>query len=88
MATVKLFGNLRKYTQDSRLQVSGDSVRAVVDALCDLHPQLCEVLLEDGAIRSHYKITRNGYDVALERGLDSPVQEGDIIAIFSPIAGG
>ena len=88
MATVKLFGNLRKYSNGSHLQVAGASVRAVVDALCDTEPGLCNTLLKDGAIRPHFKITLNGHDISLTDGLDTFVQDSDQIAIFPPIAGG
>ena len=88
MAVVKLFGNLRKQIDNPRLQISGATVGAVVDGLCEGKPALCEMLLEDGCIRPHYKITINGHDIALADGLDTLVREDDQIAIFSPIAGG
>ena len=88
MATVKLFGNLRKQAGGSHLQISGTSIQAVVDALCDAHPPLHDALLEGGAIRPHFKITLNGHDIALAQGLDTAVSEDDQIAIFPPIAGG
>jgi molybdopterin converting factor small subunit len=46
------------------------------------------MLLENGRIRPHFKITINGHDIALSDGLDTPVIEKDQIAIFTPIAGG
>ena len=88
MATVKLFGNLRKHTNSSHLQIPGTSVRAVVETLCKGNPSLCDMLLEDGAVRPHFKITLNGYDIALAQGLDTSTSEDDRIAIFPPIAGG
>jgi molybdopterin synthase sulfur carrier subunit len=88
MATVKLFGNLRKLADGLPLQASGSNVQAVVDTICEGEPSLCEALFQDGIIRPHYKITINGHDIALARGLDTPVSEDDQIAIFPPIAGG
>lgn len=88
MATIKLFGNLRKYGKDSHIQIPGASVRAVVETLCAGDPNLCDVLLEDGVIRPYFKITLNGRDIALAEGLDTFVREDDQIAIFPPIAGG
>ena len=88
MAIVKLFGNLRKYVDGSQLQVAGASVQTVVDALCEGNPALCEALLDEGAVRPHFKITINGHDIALAEGLDTRVRDGDRIAIFPPIAGG
>ena len=88
MALVKLFGNLRQYRDISHSQVPGGSVRLVVETLCESNPILCDALLENGALRPHFKITLNGHDIALANGLDTPVSDEDQIAIFPPIAGG
>ena len=88
MATVKLFGNLRKQVDGAHLQVSGSSVLGVIETLCDGNPPICEMLLEDGNIRPHFIITLNGHDINLAAGLDTAVKKDDQIAIFSPIAGG
>lgn len=88
MPTVKFFGNLRKYVDISQLQFPSGSIRAVVEALCEGNPPLCEALLEYGHIRPHFIITLNGRHIQLAEGLDTPVIENDQIAIFPPIAGG
>ena len=88
MTIVKLFGSLRKQIDGSSLQVPGATVGAVIDILCEGNSSLCEILLEDGRIRPHFKITVNGHDISLMDGLDTLVREGDQIAIFPPIAGG
>jgi molybdopterin synthase sulfur carrier subunit len=88
MATLKLFGNLRKYAGASRLEIDAEDIRRVLDLLKRDYPELAEQLLEDGNLRPHYLITLNGHDINLAEGLDSIVAEGDQIAVFSPIAGG
>jgi molybdopterin converting factor small subunit len=88
MATVKLFGNLRKHIDGTHLQISGGDIRAVVENLCELNPSICEDLLADGEIRPHFKVTLNGHDIFLAEALETIVHEDDQIAIFSPIAGG
>ena len=88
MATVKLFGNLRKQVDRSNLQITGASVRGVIETLCQEKPSICDLLLEDGEIRPHFIITLNGHDIKLSDGLDTAVNQKDQIAIFSPIAGG
>jgi molybdopterin synthase sulfur carrier subunit len=88
MATIKLFGNLRKHIAGSQLTILGESVRVILDTLCDDYPNLCNALLEGGEVRPHFIITLNGHDISLAEGLDTPVSEGDRIAIFPPIAGG
>jgi molybdopterin converting factor small subunit len=88
MATVKLFGNLRKQVDRSNLQVTGSSVRGVIETLCQDQPSFCDMLLDGGEIRPHFIITLNGHDINLASGLDTAVKREDQIAIFSPIAGG
>ena len=88
MVTVKLFGNLRSHIDGKQRQISGANVQSVVSNLCNQHPSLCEVLLENGEIRPHFKIILNGHDIQLSDGLDTSVKDGDQIAIFPPIAGG
>ncbi|MFN2233444.1 MAG: ubiquitin-like small modifier protein 1 [Anaerolineales bacterium] len=88
MATVKLFGNLRKQADRSNLQVTGSNVRTVIETLCQNKPSIGDLLLEDGEIRPHFIITLNGHDINLAAGLDTVVGQEDQIAIFSPIAGG
>ena len=88
MATVKLFGNLRTQVGSPQLEISGESVRVLVGNLCELHPALGEVILEEGTLRPFFKIMVNGHDISLAEGFDTPVSENDQIAIFPPIAGG
>jgi molybdopterin synthase sulfur carrier subunit len=88
MATVKLFGTLRKKAGVSRLQVKGKNICSVIKEICKDYPSLEEALLEDGEIRPYFFITLNGHDIRFTDGLDTRVEVKDQIAIFSPIAGG
>ena len=85
MPTVKLFANLRKIAQAKELSVRGTSLRGVLNELVKEVPVLDAVIVEDGQIRPHIVITINGHNVTQ---MDVTVTEQDIIAIFSPIAGG
>ncbi|MFC1959592.1 ubiquitin-like small modifier protein 1 [Chloroflexota bacterium] len=88
MPVVKLFGNLRDYAETSKVDVSGGTVREVLDGLCTQSPALCEVILEGGELNSHLQVMLNGRGVDFIQGLDSTVTANDQIAIFPPIAGG
>lgn len=88
MATVKLFGNLRHHVDGKQRQIPGANIRAVLAALCEGQPTLCEALLKAGEIRPYFKITCNGHDIVLADGLDTVVSDDDQIAIFPPLAGG
>lgn len=88
MATVKLFGNFRHLINASQLQILGESVLDVVENLCTENSSLCDKLLEEVQIHSHFKITLNGHDISLAEGMNTSVKDDDQLAIFSPIAGG
>ena len=88
MPKVKLYGNLRKYSQSINLEVPGLTVDETLAALCAQNEDLCEAILENGRLRPHYRVMLAGRDVELAQGLDTPVGEEDILAIFPPIAGG
>ena len=89
MATVKLFGTLRKHIDSgSTLEIPGEDVRAVLAALCESCSPIGDALYEDGAIRPYFLITLNGRDISMDAGLETPVLDGDRLSIFSPIAGG
>jgi sulfur-carrier protein len=85
MPLVKLFANLRKIAGTKEASIAGASVGMVVSELVKRYPTLAENLLENGQIRPHVIITKNGHPTT---DMDMPVTEEDEIAIFPPIAGG
>ena len=88
MPLIKFFGNLRQLAQASRLPVQGSSVRSLLDELCRQNQALSDAIFADGQLRPHVRVVVNGHDVALEQGLDTPLEENDQVAIFPPLGGG
>jgi molybdopterin synthase sulfur carrier subunit len=89
MPEVRLFGSLRLHSPVDRLNLPGATVHEVLTALCDRHPVLCELIFQpDSELASFVRVTVNGRDIMLGRGLNTPLSETDSIAIFPPIAGG
>lgn len=65
------------------------TVGDALDALLDAHPALAaRVLDEDGDLRGHINLLRNGQDVREAEGLDTPVDDDDELALFPPVSGG
>jgi molybdopterin synthase sulfur carrier subunit len=85
---VKLFGNLRKLAFASTLDQPGVTVQAVIRGLCARNELLCNAILDGEGLRPQIRVALNGHDIELAQGLDTPVNPGDTIAIFPPIAGG
>jgi sulfur-carrier protein len=85
MPHIKLYANLRKIAGKKEVSLTGASLGAVLSELVKRSPALDGILLENGQIRPHVIITKNGQ---IMKSLDEPISEQDSIAIFPPIAGG
>ena len=63
----------------------------------DLLHQLCEergtkfrntVFTAEGQLRRYIKVLINGRGLHVLQGLDTPLTDGDVVALFPPVAGG
>ena len=71
------------------LQLEGDSIRGVVDALVAQHPSLGSQLLnETGDLNRFVNVYVNGQDVRYLAGLDTPVAPADEVRLLPAMAGG
>lgn len=71
------------------LDVAGDSIRAVVDALVTQHPSLKgQLLTDDGDLNRFVNVYVNGQDVRYLSGLDTPVAPADEVRLLPAMAGG
>jgi molybdopterin synthase sulfur carrier subunit len=71
------------------LQLEGDTIRAVVDALIAQHPSLgSQVLTDDGDLNRFVNVYVNGQDVRYLAGLDTPVAPADEVRLLPAMAGG
>ena len=71
------------------LDVDGDSIRGLVDALVDQHPALKgQLLTDDGDLNRFVNVYVNGQDVRYLAGLDTPVAPSDEVRLLPAMAGG
>ena len=71
------------------LDVSGESIRGVVDTLVEQHPSLKgQLLTEDGDLNRFVNVYVNGQDVRYLQGLDTPVSPTDEVRLLPAMAGG
>jgi len=71
------------------LELDGDSIRSVVDALLERHPSLSGQLLTDGGELNRFvNVYVNGQDVRYLSGLDTPVAPADEVRLLPAMAGG
>ena len=89
----KLFADLAERAGTSEVDVapaaSEPTVGDALEALFAECPALKErVLDEDGSVRSHLNLLKNGEDVTHAEGLSTPVAADDELALFPPVSGG
>ena len=71
------------------LEIGGDSIRRVVEALVDQHPALkSQLLTDDGDLNRFVNVYVNGQDVRYLAGLDTPVAATDEVRLLPAMAGG
>ena len=85
---VKLFGGLRQSAGGAEKTTSGSSIREALENLCLENSVLYDAIFDGDELRPHIRIMVNGHDSELAKGLDTPVTEDDVLAVFPPIAGG
>jgi molybdopterin synthase sulfur carrier subunit len=67
----------------------GSTARQVLDQLAAAHPGLREKIFREGEeLQGGVGLYVNGRSIRFMDGLDTPVGEGDGLALFPPIGGG
>jgi MoaD family protein len=89
---IEIFASLRRYVDAKELELAiqpKGTVRDVVARLVARYPELGEQILDEGGkLRSGIALFLNGRHVQFQEGLDTPVQDGDRLAIFPSVGGG
>lgn len=89
--TVKSFATLREVI-DMQLRMElfqGATIRSLLAELTGRYRGLDELLFSDpGVLRDLVNILKNGRNIHFLAGLDTPLDDGDTIALFPPVAGG
>ena len=88
--TVRIPTPLRRITDGKdKVEVEGDTLQSVVDALDGESPGIKERICgEDGDIRHFVNVYVNGEDVRYLDGLGTATKSGDEISIVPAVAGG
>ncbi|MBZ0306027.1 MAG: MoaD/ThiS family protein [Anaerolineae bacterium] len=89
MASIKIPTPLRAYTDGQALiEVSGGTVKAVLDDLIGQYPDLRQHLFEGDNLRSFVNVFIGQEDTRFRDGLETVVDEKDELRIIPSIAGG
>ncbi|WP_135853865.1 ubiquitin-like small modifier protein 1 [Halorussus salinus] len=87
----KLFADLAEIAGGKEVEVETEPGETVGDALAALvaaRPGLEERIYDDGELRDHINVLRNGTNVRADDGLDTELDAGDELALFPPVSGG
>src|SRR5659263_106073 len=85
---VRFFANFREFTKTSELGIEGDTVREILEKICEKFKGLEKILFKDRKLQPYVNIFLNGENLPGSDGLDKSLREGDEIAIFPPVSGG
>lgn len=88
---LRSFATYREAIGEKTIERSYDEGTTVGDVLADLESEFDGLegrLLEDGEIRPQLSILKNGRDVTHAQGTDTPLEPGDTVSLFPPVAGG
>ena len=88
--TVRVPTTLRTLTGGSaEVSVDGSTVAEILEGLESAHPGFKERLLDDaGQLRRFVNVFVADDDVRFLQGLETPVPEGETVAIIPAVAGG
>ncbi|WP_273835203.1 ubiquitin-like small modifier protein 1 [Halococcus sp. PRR34] len=88
----KLFATLAEIAGEREVDVEVEPDANLDDALAalfDRYPSLEDEITEDGKIRDHIRLLRNGEDPFVAGdGLDTDLDTDDELAAFPPVSGG
>ncbi len=88
--TVRIPTALRRVTQgQGEVQIEANSIAELIDNLEKEFPGIKERLVEEsGEIRKFVNFFVNDEDIRFLQGKDTPLKDGDVVAIIPAIAGG
>ncbi|MFC6753492.1 ubiquitin-like small modifier protein 1 [Halorubrum tibetense] len=87
----RFFGPFREAVDGNRvvLDIDADTYGELLALLEDRYPELAGRLVDgDGGFAGSTVVTRNGTDLRHLDGLDTPVQEGDVVRTIPSVYGG
>ena len=91
MVETRLFANFREITKKERVSISADSVNELIEKLCQDYGELESEFftdVEERELKNNINITVNGSSIKGLDGLETELEEEDIVSIFPPVSGG
>jgi molybdopterin synthase sulfur carrier subunit len=86
---MRFFANFRDAVGQKTVtrEFDGATVGDLLQDLAAEYPEM-DLFEDDGSLRDFLTIMKGGKDIAHQEGLDTPLEDGDTVSVFPPVAGG
>jgi len=88
---LRFFATFRDAVGQKELSHTFDESTTVGEVLADLEAEYDDLegqLLDTDGIRPHLSVLKNGRDVTHMAGPETALEDGDVLSVFPPVAGG
>ena len=89
--TLRFFATFREIAGQKVVEKTYDddlTIGGLLTALEEEYPEMQEELLINGDIKPQINVLKNGREVLHMQGIETPLEDGDTISLFPPVAGG
>ncbi|MFX0173585.1 MAG: ubiquitin-like small modifier protein 1 [Candidatus Hodarchaeota archaeon] len=90
--TVKFFATLKDITNQREIRIELQKETTIIQVLESLFDQFEslreEIFTEDNELKKWIQILKNGRNIKFLDGIQTKLNNGDVIAVFPPVAGG
>jgi molybdopterin converting factor small subunit len=89
LAVILIPSSLRRYSdQQSRLSVSARTIAEALARFAERSQDLQNHLFAGKTLRNFVVVSKNGKDIRLLNGMETPIEDADEVQIIASVAGG